>query len=55
MMRSQLGRYDAMRPCYIGFTGTPLMKREKSTVAKFGRLIHKYTIKDGVEDGRLFR
>ena len=34
--------------CYIGFTGTPLMKREKSTVAKFGRLIHKYTIKDGV-------
>ena len=39
--------------CYIGFTGTPLMKREKSTVAKFGRLIHKYTIKDGVEDGAI--
>ena len=36
--------------CYIGFTGTPLMKREKSTVKKFGRLIHKYTIKDGVDD-----
>lgn len=36
--------------CYIGFTGTPLMKREKNTVAKFGRLIHKYTIADGVED-----
>lgn len=37
--------------CYIGFTGTPLMKREKNTMSKFGKLIHKYTIKDGVEDG----
>ena len=36
--------------CYIGFTGTPLMKSEKNTMAKFGRLIHKYTIKDGVDD-----
>ena len=36
--------------CYLGFTGTPLMKNEKSTMAKFGRLIHKYTIKDGVDD-----
>lgn len=39
--------------CYIGFTGTPLMKKEKSTLAKFGRLIHKYTIQDGVEDGAI--
>jgi len=37
--------------CYIGFTGTPLMKREKNTLTKFGKLIHKYTIQDGVEDG----
>ncbi len=37
--------------CYLGFTGTPLMKDEKSTMKKFGsRLIHKYTIKDGVDD-----
>lgn len=36
--------------CYIGFTGTPLMKNEKNTMVKFGKLIHKYTIKDGVED-----
>lgn len=36
--------------CYIGFTGTPLMKKEKNTMARFGALIHKYTIKDGVED-----
>lgn len=39
--------------CYIGFTGTPLMKSEKNTMAKFGRLIHKYTIKDGVDDGAI--
>ncbi|MBB6713405.1 type I restriction endonuclease subunit R [Clostridium gasigenes] len=37
--------------CYIGFTGTPLMKNQRSTVKKFGgKLIHKYTIADGVED-----
>lgn len=36
--------------CYIGFTGTPLMKNEKNTMTKFGKLIHKYTINDGVED-----
>src|SRR5699024_6266389 len=36
--------------CYIGFTGTPLMKSEKNTMAKFGKLIHKYTIADGVAD-----
>lgn len=38
--------------CYIGFTGTPLMKKEKSTVGRFGggTYIHKYTIKDAVDD-----
>lgn len=38
--------------CYIGFTGTPLMKKEKSTVGRFGGgdYIHKYTIKDAVND-----
>ena len=36
--------------CYIGFTGTPLMKHEKNTLSKFGGLIHKYTIQDGVND-----
>lgn len=39
--------------CYISFTGTPLMKSEKNTMARFGRLIHKYTIRDGVEDGAI--
>ncbi|MEH7114593.1 type I restriction endonuclease subunit R [Neobacillus niacini] len=36
--------------CYLGFTGTPLMKKEKSTMVKFGKLIHTYTIADGVRD-----
>ena len=36
--------------CYIGFTGTPLLRHEKNTLQTFGKLIHKYTIKDGVED-----
>lgn len=35
---------------YLGFTGTPLMKKEKSTMIKFGKLIHKYTISDAVSD-----
>ncbi len=39
--------------CYIGFTGTPLMKREKNTMSRFGKLIHKYTIQDGVDDGAI--
>ncbi len=40
--------------CYLGFTGTPLMKKDKSTMNKFGsRMIHKYTIKDGVNDGAI--
>ena len=36
--------------CYLGFTGTPLLKNEKNTMIKFGKLIHKYTIADGVKD-----
>lgn len=36
--------------CYIGFTGTPLLKQEKSTAKKFGGFIHKYTIDQAVKD-----
>lgn len=37
--------------CYLGFTGTPLMKEQKkNTVLKFGGFIHTYTITDGVRD-----
>ena len=32
--------------CYIGFTGTPLMKNEKESWRKFGGYIDKYTIDD---------
>lgn len=55
--RSQYGRNHArmkqMLPnaCYLGFTGTPLMKKEKSTANKFGGFIHKYTIDQAVQDG----
>ena len=36
--------------CYVGLTGTPLMKRDKSTVARFGGLIHTYTIRQAERD-----
>ena len=36
--------------CYIGFTGTPVMKKDKNTVEKFGGLIDTYTINRAVED-----
>jgi len=36
--------------CYVGFTGTPLMKKEKSTARKFGGFIHTYTIDQAVAD-----
>ncbi|MEZ6142556.1 MAG: type I restriction endonuclease subunit R [Zavarzinella sp.] len=36
--------------CYIGFTGTPLLKKEKSTATKFGGFIHSYPMRQAVED-----
>lgn len=36
--------------CYIGFTGTPLMTKEKESWKKFGGYIDKYTIDDALED-----
>lgn len=38
--------------CYIAFTGTPLLKKDKSTAAKFGGIIPGtvYTIGNAVED-----
>ena len=37
--------------CFIGFTGTPLMKKEKSTAERFGGFIEPaYTIRDAVDD-----
>jgi len=37
--------------CYIGFTGTPLQKKEKDTATKFGGMIDEYTIREAVADG----
>jgi type I restriction enzyme R subunit len=39
--------------CYLGFTGTPLLKKEKdkNSFLKFGGEIHRYTIDDAVKDG----
>ena len=55
--RSQYGEANTRmsealpRACFIGFTGTPLMKKDKSTAHKFGGFIEPaYTIRDAVED-----
>jgi len=54
--RSQYGIANAKmnkimpNACYIGFTGTPLLKPEKNTAFKFGGFIDKYTIDQAVED-----
>lgn len=55
--RSQYGEFGIkMRKSlpnasFIGFTGTPLMKKEKNTAAKFGGMIDTYTIDEAVKDG----
>lgn len=39
--------------CFIVFTGTPLLKKQKNTAAKFGGIIDTYPIKEAVEDGAI--
>lgn len=54
--RSQYGSFNIKMQkvfpngCFIAFTGTPLMKKEKSTANRFGGLIDVYSITDAVED-----
>ncbi len=36
--------------CFIGFTGTPVQRKQKNTINKFGGLIDSYTIRQAVED-----
>jgi type I restriction enzyme R subunit len=54
--RSQYGETNARmqkvlpNACYIGFTGTPLKKKDKNTAAKFGGIIDAYTINEAVRD-----
>lgn len=56
--RTQFGSFSArmrqMFPyaCYLGFTGTPLLKKEKNSFTKFGGLVEPhYSITQAVEDG----
>ncbi len=56
--RTQSGKLHktmkAMLPnaVFIGFTGTPLLKKDKQTSLEvFGRYIHTYKFNEGVEDG----
>ena len=54
--RTQYGLFHARmrqalpRACFIGFTGTPVMQKDKDTVAKFGGMIDTYTIGEAVAD-----
>lgn len=39
------------RACFIGFTGTPVMKKDRNTIQRFGGLIPPpYTISEAVDD-----
>ena len=56
--RTQFGSFSArmkqMFPhaCYLGFTGTPLLKKEKNNFTTFGELVEPhYSITQAVEDG----
>lgn len=54
--RSQYGlNYQAMHKlipngCYIGFTGTPVLSKDKNTVKQFGGFIRPYTMRQAVAD-----
>lgn len=56
--RTQYGTFNVSmqrvfpNACFLAFTGTPLMRKERSTANKFGGYIGlPYTVKDAVEDG----
>lgn len=57
--RTQYGTFNVKmqkvlpNACFLAFTGTPLMKKEKSTAQKFGGIIDAYTIVQAVEDGAI--
>jgi type I restriction enzyme, R subunit len=54
--RTQYGTFHAQmkkmfpKACYIGFTGTPLLKKDKNTANKFGGILDHYTMRQAVED-----
>lgn len=54
--RSQYGEIHALmrkvlpNACFVGVTGTPVIKKQKNTIQKFGGLIDTYTIDQAVRD-----
>jgi len=54
--RSQYGTFNVEmqktlpNACFIAMTGTPLFKKDKSTLAKFGGIIDAYTVDQAVRD-----
>ena len=42
------------KACYVGFTGTPVLSKDKPTIGRFGGIIRPaYTIEDAVKDGAI--
>ena len=54
--RTQYGTFNVKmqhifpNACFVAFTGTPLMKKEKNTANKFGGMIDVYSITDALKD-----
>lgn len=44
-------RLALQNACFLGFTGTPIDKKDRSTFETFGDYIHTYTIEQAVQDG----
>lgn len=58
--RSQYGESNARihkvfrKACFIGYTGTPLTKKERHTMERFGKIIgDPYTNRDAIDDGAI--
>lgn len=55
--RTQYGTFNIQmqkslpNACFIAFTGTPLFKKDKNTIGKFGTMIDEYTVDQAVKDG----
>ena len=44
-------RHALPNACFLGFTGTPIDKKDRSTLQTFGPYIDTYTIEQAVQDG----
>ena len=44
-------RHALPNACFLGFTGTPIDKKDRSTLVTFGPYIDTYTIEEAVRDG----